>query len=60
MIESSPTPEKIREVRQHADLTQEKAAQMVGRKMRTWRYWEAGTIAMPPEIWELFRMKTRS
>jgi DNA-binding XRE family transcriptional regulator len=59
MDDYSPPPTKIREARTRLGLTQDEAAKKVGRTMRTWRYWEAGTITMPPEMWERWIIRTK-
>lgn len=50
--------EKIRLARESKGLTQKAAAELVGRGYLQWWKWESGRCAMPPELWELFCLKT--
>lgn len=52
-----PTTAQIRAARQAAGLSQTAAARLVYSTLRTWQHWEAGTTAMHPAIWELWRIK---
>ncbi len=54
----SPTTDDIAQARQDAGLTHKEAAAVVYAAGRTWQHWEAGTRAMPPGLFELFRLKT--
>lgn len=55
----SPKPQAIRNAREAAGLTQAEAAALVYTGERMWRYWEAGSNAMPVGLWELFQIKMR-
>ena len=55
-----PTPEKIREVRKAAGLTQTQAAELVHASLRAWQMWEAGDREIGLASWELFILKTAS
>lgn len=53
-----PTAEQIRAARRAANLTQLRAALLVGAKsLRTWQAWEYGQNPMPAGMWELFKIK---
>lgn len=59
----TPTPEQVKEARQHAGLTQTQAAELVHSKLRAWQQWESPVDssshrAMHPGLWELFCIKT--
>ncbi len=56
----TPTPEEIKAARIKAGLSQERSAEIVGREMRTWQYWENGDHNMPKGLWELYISKTQS
>ncbi len=58
MPTTSPQPEKIKEARANAKLTQTQAAGLVlAKSYRTWQGWESGSRAMPACAWELFLLK---
>jgi DNA-binding transcriptional regulator YiaG len=54
-----PNQKQIKEARLKAGITQQQAAEIVHRDMRSWRRWEAGQAEIDPAIWELFLIKTR-
>ena len=51
------TPNKIRAARLAVGLTQARAAALIYRDRITWWRYESGDLTMPPELWELFRLK---
>ena len=51
------TPEQIRKAREDAGLTQEKAAELIYKSTRIWRYYEAGKRNIGLDSWELFQIK---
>lgn len=51
-------PDKIREARLAAGLTQTQAANVVYVELRSWQRWEAGNNPIPLAAWELFLIKT--
>ena len=53
----TPDPAEIRAAREAAGLTQAEAASLIYSTDRVWRYWEAGSHAMPAALWELFQIK---
>jgi putative transcriptional regulator len=54
---TNPTPDKIKQAREQAGLTQTQAAELIYKGLRTWQQWERGDRAMDPALWELFRLK---
>ena len=52
------SPEKIKEARMFAGLTQEQAAKVLDRSRRSWQSWETGARAMDPWLLRLFRVRT--
>lgn len=56
---ATPTAEQVKRERERAGLTQTAAAEVVYATLRSWQYWEAGTVPMNPAVFELFRLKTR-
>ncbi|OUI99541.1 helix-turn-helix domain-containing protein [Acetobacter cibinongensis] len=56
MIE--PTPQQIKDARNAAGLTQQAAANLLYVQKLAWARWEAGSRAMHPAFYELFRLKT--
>ena len=56
---NSPTPDKIKQARENACLTQLEAAVVVHVNGRTWQRYESGESAMPAAAWELFLIKTK-
>jgi putative transcriptional regulator len=57
---SPPNPDRVREARLQAGLTQSEAASVVHSTGRRWREWEAGDHRMPPASWELFLLRTQA
>lgn len=53
-----PTPARIREARETAQLTQEEAAALIYSARRSWENWEGGVREMHPAMLELFLIKT--
>lgn len=51
-------PAHIRAAREAAGHTQAQAAAAVLVARRTWLAWEAGSNAMPPGLWLLYRLRT--
>jgi DNA-binding transcriptional regulator YiaG len=60
MIQSSPTPELIRETRAKAGLSASKAASLIYRSLRNWQQWELGERKMCPALFELFCLKVKN
>lgn len=58
-MNTTPTPQQIRDKRNNAHLTQTAAAALVHSALRTWQDWEAGKAAMHPALWELFTLKVK-
>lgn len=58
-LKSNLNPNKIKEARESAGLTQTQAAELIGAKLRTWQDWEYGKRNMPLAKWELFNIKTK-
>ena len=55
---SSPSKDDIRAAREAIPgLSQTDAAALIYRKLRTWQDWESGDRRMPPDSWELWRIK---
>ena len=54
---TNQTPELIKQTRIDTGLTQTKAAELIGAKLRTWQDWESGMRNMPCAKWELFLIK---
>ena len=54
-----PSPQAILAARLAAGLTMREAAELVGRSLRTWAYWESGEVQMEPVLWLAFRERTR-
>ena len=53
----SPTPERLKEARKDAGLTQAKAADLIHCSRGALAQWERGYNRMPPAYWELFLIK---
>ena len=51
------TPERLKKLRRDARLTPMQAAALVHVDKRTWQRYEAGTLAIPGAIAELFQIK---
>ena len=49
-----PLPREIRRARTHSGLTQQKAAELVSVKRRTWQDWELGASPMNPTLFRAF------
>lgn len=58
MVLTSPAPDEIKSRRKVSGLSQEKAAELIFSKRRTWQDWESGKATMHPGLWELFLLKT--
>lgn len=58
LLMTNPTPEEIKQTRKEAGLTQAQAADVLGRTLRTWQYWESGKFNMDRNLYELFIIKT--
>ena len=56
-IMENPTPQKIRDAREEAGISQSKAGRLVCVGVRTWQKWELGERKMHPAFWELFNIK---
>ena len=54
---TKPTPQQLKQTRKEAGLTQTQAADVLNKTLRTWQYWESGTVPMDPNLYELFIMK---
>lgn len=53
------TPAEVKSLRKAAGLTQQEAADLVGRELRTWQRWEEGRHPPDPLAIKFFRLKTR-
>jgi len=53
----SPIPEKIKQIRREAGLSQTRAAAIMYCSLGAWQKWENGTRRMHPAFWELFLIK---
>lgn len=53
-----PNPQKIKQARKTAGLTQTQAAALIYKQLRTWQQWEAGDRQMDPALFELFQIKS--
>lgn len=54
---ANPTPQQVARLRADAGLTQEQFGALVYKSWRTVQNWEAGERRMPPDTWELVRLK---
>ena len=54
-----PTPQKIKEARAYAGLTQTQAANLVHVSLNAWQKWEGGRTKMSETAWDLFLIKTK-
>jgi DNA-binding transcriptional regulator YiaG len=52
-----PTAADVKKARQHAGLSQKKAAEVIGYTGRSWQLWEAGKHAMHPALFLYFKQK---
>ena len=55
----SPNPERIKEFRLAAELSQRKAGALVFTSADTWKKWEYGINRMPINVWVLFVFRIR-
>lgn len=55
-----PTHKEVKEAREQAGLTQSEAGKVVQVSARAWQNWELKVNNMPPGLWELFLLKTKS
>ncbi len=46
--------------RKAVNLTTDEASKMVHKTRRTWNRYESGQMRIPPEVWELFLLKSKS
>jgi len=53
----NPTPNQIRQTRNQAGLSQTKAAELLGLKLRQWQYFESGEQVMKPIYWKMFKIE---
>jgi putative transcriptional regulator len=53
-----PSPDKIKQARTDAGLTQTQAATLIHKRCRAWQQYEAGDRKMDLAYWELFLIKT--
>jgi DNA (cytosine-5)-methyltransferase 1 len=56
----NPSPEKIKQARNDARLTQTQAAALVYSELRTWQHWEKGDRSMHQAFFELFLIKANA
>lgn len=57
---AQPGADDILVARARAELTQQAAAELVGRKdSARWREWESGRHQIDIAVWELFLLKTK-
>lgn len=57
MVMNNPTPEKIKQARTDAGLTQIQAAEKIYCSLGAWQKWELGSREMHPAFFELFLIK---
>jgi len=55
---NSPTTEQIKTARKKAELTQQKAADLVYVHLNSWQKYESGDVKIPLAFFELFLIKT--
>lgn len=53
----SPSPTEIRIARETVRLSQTAAAALIGRSLRVWQAYEAGTRGMDPVLWQVWRIR---
>jgi DNA-binding transcriptional regulator YiaG len=53
------TPDELRRILMALDMTQQRAARLLGRDQRTVRHWVAGDRAVPPEAAIVLRLLAR-
>jgi DNA-binding transcriptional regulator YiaG len=58
-MNKSPSPQKVKDARKEAGLTQTAAASLIFCNLGTWAKWESGKRKMHPAFWELFFIKTQ-
>jgi len=56
---TNPSPDKIKDARVNAGLTQTQAASLIYKGLRTWQQWESGDRTMDAALFELFVIKTK-
>ena len=52
-----PNPDTLREARHFVGLSQTAAAAVIGRSLRVWQAYEAGTRAIDPLLWRVWRIR---
>ena len=55
-----PSPEKIKQARTEAGLTQTQASDLIFKSCRAWQQYEKGDREMDFAYWELFLLKSGS
>ena len=50
------TPQELKQARQKLGLSQQKMADLIGTKLRTWQDWEYGVTSVPGPVSALFRL----
>jgi DNA-binding transcriptional regulator YiaG len=53
------TPDELKKIRADHGITQQQAARIAGVTLRSWQYWEAGTVAVPALRLRFFRDELR-
>lgn len=56
---NNTTPEKIKQARKDAGLTQTQAAALLYKTCRAWQKWESGEAKMDKAFFELFKIKVQ-
>ena len=60
MLMKPPKKNEIKTARLACGLTQAKASELIGKKIRIWQMYESGEQLMNGAIWELFLLKTKN
>lgn len=53
----APTPQQIRAARESLGLTQTQAAELIGRSLRVWQAYEAGSREIDPLMWTAWKIR---
>lgn len=53
----APKPEEIRAARKSVGMTQTAAGAVIGRSLRVWIAYEAGTRGVDPLLWQVWRIR---
>lgn len=55
----NPNTEQVKAARTAAGHTQDQAADVIYKGLRTWQQWESGDRKMDPALYELYMIKTK-